>query len=148
MQKTKLLTMAALLTAIVGCVFQSSQVTVQDPAEVEEIAQIRIPPSAKGLHCEYDTGGMDPMAYGRFEIPAADLPTVLEGMGKGDRVRPYEGYSNVTVHKMDETWWQPDELKSPQVAEWTSSSGFVVNLIFGETAEPGTLTVYFFNFST
>jgi len=89
--------------------------------------------------------GIDPLAYGRFDIPAADLPAVLDRMPKGGKVEPYSGYSNVTSHQMGEPWWQPGQIREPRVAEW-SEPGFSVNLLVGKSGQSDILTVYFFNF--
>ncbi|OWK42417.1 hypothetical protein FRUB_04495 [Fimbriiglobus ruber] len=118
---------------------------MSDPAEVQRLTRITVPPSATGLECRTESG-IDPLAYGRFNIPAADLPAVLDRMPKDGRVGPYTGYSNVTSHQMSEPWWQPGQLREPRVAEW-SEPGFSINLMFGDSEQPGTLTVYFFNFS-
>jgi len=134
---------AATVVALAGC-GRVTPATVTDPAEVQRLARITVPPSATGLQCRTECG-IDPLAYGRFEIPAADLPAVLDRIPKGDKVEPYTGYSNVTSHQMSEAWWQPGQLREPRVAEW-SEPGFSVNLMFGEAGPPGTLTVYFFNF--
>lgn len=118
--------------------------TISDPAEVQRLARITLPASMTGLQCR-TVCGIDPLYYGRFDVPAADLPLVLDQMPKDRKVEPYSGYSNVTSHKMSEPWWQPGQLREPQVAEW-SEPGFSVNLMFGESGQPGVLTVYFFNF--
>lgn len=85
------------------------------------------------------------MAYGRFEIPATDLNRILDRIRDGGTVKPFGGYSHVTTHAMTETWWRPDRLREPRVAEW-SEPGFSVNLMFGKTDQIGMLTVYFVNF--
>jgi hypothetical protein len=131
------------VVALAGC-GRVTPATVSDPAEVQRLARITVPPSATGLQCQTECG-IDPLAYGRFDVPAADLPAVLDRMPKDGRVGPYTGYSNVTSHQMGEAWWQPGQLQQPRVAEW-SEPGFSVNLMFGESGQPGTLTVYFFNF--
>ncbi len=134
---------ASALVAFTGC-GRVTPATVSDPAEVQRLARITIPPSVAGLRCRTECG-IDPLYYGRFDIPAADLPAVLDRMPKDRKVEPYTGYSNVTSHQMGEPWWQPGQLREPQVAEW-SEPGFSVNLMFGESEQPGVLTVYFFNF--
>jgi len=124
----------------------SGPAVVTDPAEVQRVARIPIPSSASGL--EYRTeSGIDWLVYGRFDIPAADLPAVLAGMPADGRVELYTGYSNVSSHQMAEPWWRPDQLRGVRTAEW-SATGFSVNLMFGETGPPGMLTVYFFNFTS
>ncbi len=131
------------LLAISGC-GRLTPVSVTAPADVQRDARITIPPSATGMRCVAMTG-IDPLYYGRFDIPAADLATVLDRMPADSKVMPYTGYSNVTVHKMSEDWWQPGKLGKPHVAEW-SEPGFSVNLMFGDSKQPGILTVYFYNF--
>jgi hypothetical protein len=116
-----------------------------NPAEVQRAARIPIPASATSLRWGSEHG-IDSLTYGRFEIPAGDLKLVLAGMPAQEQIRPYTGWSNVTAHKMSETWWQPELLRDPRVAEW-SSPGFSVNLMFGESGQPGVVTVYFFNFT-
>jgi len=119
---------------------------VTDPGEAQRAAGIPIPPSASGLECRINSG-VDRLAYGRFDIPAADLPTVLAGMPADTRVETYTGgYSNVTSHQISDPWWRPDLLRVVRKAEW-SSQGFSINLLIGETGAPGMLTVYFFNFA-
>ncbi len=129
--------------ALAGC-GPVAPTIVSDPAEVQQLARIIMPPSATGLECRTERG-IDPLTYGRFDIPAADLPAILDRMPKGGLVALYADYSNVTSHQMSEPWWQPGLLREPRVAEW-SEPGFSVNLLFGESGAPGVLTVYFFNF--
>jgi hypothetical protein len=131
------------LIALAGC-SRLTPTTVSDSSEVQRLARITIPASAAGLQCRTECG-IDPLTYGRFDIPAADLPAVLDRMPKDRKVAPYSGYSNVTSHQMSEPWWQPGRLREPRVAEW-SEPGFSVNLMFGESEQSGVLTVYFFNF--
>jgi hypothetical protein len=139
----KCLVVVAVLLAVTGC-GEVTPATVSDINEVQRVAQITIPPSATGLQCRFERG-IDPLAYGRFEIPTADLSKVLDTIPKDSKIQSYSGYSNVTSHTMSETWWQPGLLREPQVAEG-SKPGFSVNLMFGETEQPGIVTVYFFNF--
>lgn len=136
---------AAALVAVAGC-GRVTPATVSDPAEVQRLARIAIPPSAVGLHCRTECG-IDRLTYGRFDLPAADLPRLLAQVPQDGRVGGYSGYSNVTSHEMSEAWWQPGRLGHPRVAEW-SEPGFSVNLLFGESDRAGILTVYFFNFET
>jgi len=75
-----------------------------------------------------------------------DLPLVLAGMPGEQKAKPYSGYSNVTSHKMNQAWWQPESLEQKQVADW-SMPGYSVNLLIGENRSKDTVTVYFFNFS-
>ncbi len=133
---------AVTLMALAGC-GRVSPTHVSDPAEVCRLARITVPQSAKGLQCRTECG-IDSLAYGRFDIPIDDLPTVLGRMPKDGTMGPYTGYSHVTSHQMGEVWWQPGQLRQPRVAEW-SEPGFSVNLMFWES-EQGTLTVYFYNF--
>lgn len=135
-------TMLTLIT-ISGC-GGVSPIMVTDLAEVQRLARITIPPSAIGLQCRTESG-IDPLVYGRFDIPASDLQAVLEQMPKSGKVEPYIGYSNVTSHQIQEDWWRPDQLREPKIVEWTEP-GFSINLMFGEAGPPGTLTLYFFNF--
>jgi hypothetical protein len=138
------LLITTLSLAFAGCVPQSPTV-ITDPAEVQRLARICIPPSATNLHCR-TMCGIDRVTYGRFEIPLANLKSVLDRAPSDCEVKPYEGgYSNVTAHTMTEPWWKPDRLRDPRVAEWMEP-GFSVNLMFGETDDVGMLTVYFFNF--
>lgn len=118
---------------------------VKDVAEVRRLARITIPASASNVRCATEHG-IDSLVYGRFDIPAADLPLVLAATPAGEKVRPDDGYSNVAAHKTGEPWWQPGRLKERKVADW-STPGFSVNLLFGEAGQPGIVTVYFFNFS-
>ncbi len=134
---------AIALVALAGC-GRITPATVTDPAEVQRLARITVPPSAAGLQCRTECG-IDPLIYGRFYIPTADLRAVLDRMPKDCKIEPYSKYSNVTSHQMSEPWWQPGQIREPQVAEW-SEPGFSVNLMFGEAGQPGILTVYFFNF--
>jgi hypothetical protein len=134
---------AVAVVTLAGC-GRVTPTTVTDPAEVQRLARITVPPSATGLQCRTECG-IDPLYYGRFEIPAADLSAVLDRMPKDRRVESYSGYSKVTSHQMGEPWWQPGQLREPRVAEW-SEPGFSVNLMFGESGQPGVLTIYFFNF--
>lgn len=140
--RSRLIVVAAFV-ALAGC-GRVTSATVSDPAEVQRLARITVPPSATGLECRTECG-IDPLAYGRFDIPTADLPAVLDRMPKDRKVEPYTGYSNVTSHQMSEPWWQPGQLREPRVAEW-SEPGFSVNLLVGDSGRPGILTVYFFNF--
>lgn len=133
----------ALLFALAGC-GPDTPTVVTAPAEVERLTRITIPPTATGLQCRTESG-IDQLAYGRFDIPAADLSKVLDQMPKDGRVEPYTGSSNVISHQMSEAWWQPGQLREPRVATW-SEPGFSVNLLFGVSGSTGTLTVYFFNF--
>lgn len=134
---------AVAVIALAGCGSVTPAV-VSDPAAVQRLARITVPSSATNLECRTERG-IDPLTYGRFDIPAADLPAVLSRMPKDGRVGPYTGYSNVTSHQMSEPWWQPGQLRESRVAGW-SEPGFSVNLLVGESGQPGILTVYFFNF--
>ena len=133
----------ATLMALSGC-GRVAPDAVTDPVEVRRLARVTVPPSASGLQCRTQRG-IDRLTYGRFDIPTGDLPAVLDRMPGGGRVGPYAGYSHVTSHQMGEAWWQPGQLRQPRVAEWSEPS-FSVNLMFGESGQPGTVTVYFFNF--
>jgi len=125
-----LLLMVAFLS---GCGPQRNP-AVKDVAEIQPLARITIPASASNVRCATEHG-IDSLTYGRFDIPAAELRSVLAGMPAGVEVRPYGAYSNVTAHKMRESWWQPAQLKERKVANW-STPGFSVNLLFGE-GDPG-----------
>jgi hypothetical protein len=128
-----------------GC-GKSGPEVVTDPAAVRRLARIPIPASATGLECRAERG-LDTLAYGRFDVPAADLQALLAGVPDGARVGPLTGYSNVTAHPAAEPWWRPDLVREPRVAEW-SAPGFSGNLLFGASDRPGIVTVYFFNFTT
>ncbi len=145
--RTGLLLFGFIAVALTGCFMSSTQTTVQDPAQVEQLARIRIPKSATDVHCVYDSGGIDQMIYGRFDVPEADLPQILEAMPEGYQVSSNGEHSSVMIHKIDDSWWKPSDLQSPQAAEWTLPGPFAVNLLFGKTAKSDVLTVYFFNFS-
>jgi hypothetical protein len=131
------------VVALAGCGQQRNPI-VNDVSEIHRLARITIPGSASNVHCAAEQG-IDSAVYGRFDVPAADLPLVLGGMPVGEKVQPYDGYSNVTSHKKSEPWWQPGLLSKPKVANWTMP-GFSVNLLFGEAGQAGVVTLYFFNF--
>lgn len=142
----RIVTVALMVVVAVlsGCSQQQSP-KIKDIAEIQRLARITIPASASNVHCATEHG-IDSLVYGRFDIPAADLRLVIADMPASEKIMPYNGYSNVTSHKMSEIWWQPEHLKKRMVANW-SKRGFAVNLLFGEAGQPALLTVYFFNFS-
>jgi hypothetical protein len=137
-------TIISLLAALSGCA-QDRDRQVSDAAEIQRLARITIPASASNVHCATQDG-IDSVAYGRFDLPAADLHLVLANMPANEKVRPFDGYSNVTSHTIRQPWWQPKQVNGPQVVNW-SIPGFSVNLYFGEGQEPGIMTLYFFNFT-
>lgn len=124
------------------------------PTTVQKLARLPIPPSATNGMCRTDRDDIGPFDlpqpdhryWGRFDIPSADLPLVLAGMPKDAPPKQFAGDSNVLTHTHAEAWWQPRQLRDPQVAEW-SAPGFSTNLLIGNTGQDGMLTVYFFNFS-
>lgn len=130
--------------AIAGCSVSGNR-EVTSHAEIQRLARMRIPLAATNLRCATESD-MDQLAYGRFEIPANDLNLVLAQIPADTTVKPFDGYSNVTSHRMQESWWQPELLKDPRIADW-SEPGFSWNLMIGESADPKTVTVYFFNFT-
>ena len=121
---------------------------IKDRVDIQRQARITIPLSAKNIRCATDAGGggRDVATYGRFDIPASDLPLVLAKMPSDEKVSLYDGYSNVTSHNKDVSWWQPEMLLRKQVADW-AAPGYSVNLLFGYAGEEETVTVYFYNFS-
>ena len=121
---------------------------IQDSAQAEPLARIRIPTSATNFHCIFEDHGPDQVVYGRFDVPEADLPQVLQGMPEDVRVGPNGEHSSIMSYKIDESWWNPDELQSSQGVGWIQEGPFSVSLLFGKTSESGVLTVYFFNSST
>jgi hypothetical protein len=142
-------TMRAFVTAVVavaavGCV-GAKPTAITDPAEAQCVARITVPSSATGLLCVREDG-LDSFFHGRFDIPAADLPSLLDRMPADRKVEPHIKYSYVAAHQSAEPWWQPGQLRAPRVAEW-AEPGFAVHLLFGESDSPGVLTVYFCNFS-
>ena len=132
-----------LIFALTGCGSQE-MVAVTDRSEVERIARFPVPASAGGLQCRTESGKSRTVC-GRFEIPAVDLPKILERMPAEAKVTLDNGRSNVILHKLNEPWWKPEQIRNGQVAEWTEAN-FSVNLLFGESLQPGISTVYFFNF--
>jgi hypothetical protein len=133
-------------TALAGCSASDAQIT--DRGDIQRQARITIPESATNIHCATDADHRGPNAatYGRFDIAKGDLPLVLAGMPGEQKTKPYDGYSNVTSHKMSRLWWQPESLQQKQVADW-SMPGYSVNLLIGENGKKDSVTVYFFNFS-
>ena len=131
---------------LAGCSASDAQIT--DPGDIQRQARITIPASANNIHCATDAVHRGPNAaiYGRFDIPKGDLALVLAGMPGEPKTKPYDGYSNLTSHKMGQPWWQPESLERKQVADW-SMPGYSVNLLIGENRKKDTITVYFFNFS-
>lgn len=127
----------------------SSNTEIKNLAEIQRQARITIPASARNVRCASDAvhRGPDTATYGRFDIPAADLPLVLAAMPEGNKVRPFKGYSNVMVRQKSEPWWQPETLTQKRVVDW-SMAGYSVNLLIGNGGDEGIVTVYFFNFST
>jgi hypothetical protein len=129
-----------------GCSNSDAQIT--NLADIQRLARIDIPASARNIKCATDAvyRGPNVATYGRFDIPKADLHLVLGGMPAEQKAKPYEGYSNVTSRKISQPWWQPEALKRKQVADWSMPS-YSVNLLIGEDGSGDTVTVYFFNFS-
>src|SRR4051794_22779653 len=111
---------------LAGC--SSSDADISDPGDIQRHARITIPASANNIHCATDAVHRGPNAatYGRFDIPNADLHLVLTGMPGEQKINSYSGYSNVTSHKMNQPWWQPESLERKQVADW-STPGYSVN---------------------
>lgn len=131
---------------LAGC--HGSDAEITDLEDIRRLAQLTIPASASNLRCATDAvhRGPDVAIYGRFDIPKADLSLVMAGAPGDQKIRPYSGYSNVTSHKMDQPWWQPDSLEQKREADW-STPGYSVNLLIGENGSQDAVTVYFFNFS-
>jgi hypothetical protein len=131
---------------IAGCSASDAEIT--DLGDIQRQARITIPASANNIHCATDAvhRGPNVASYGRFDIPKTDLSLVLAGMPGDQKTKPYSGYSNVTSHKMNQPWWQPESLEQKQMADW-SMPGYSVNLLIGENGGKDTVTVYFFNFS-
>lgn len=133
-------------TAFAGCSVSDAPIT--DRGDIQRQARITIPESATNIHCATDAVYRGPNAatYGRFDIPKGELSLVLAGMPGEQKTTSYDGYSNVTSHKMSQAWLQPELLERKQMADW-SMPGFSVNLLIGENGNKDTITVYFFNFS-
>lgn len=141
------------LLVVVACGCSPVPPVYTTPTAVSKLARIPIPPSATNVMCRTDlddTGYLpapDHAAWGRFDIPAADLPLVLAAMPSDENVKPYSGHSHVMSHQPAEAWWHPEQLRNPRMAEWgVMGPKCAVNLMFGETGSDGTLTVYFYSF--
>jgi hypothetical protein len=119
-----------------------------DPVVVSKLARITVPPSATHVFCRDDRDtdgwlsipGPDHAVWGRFDIPAADLPLVLAAMPKDARQE-----SSISTHKLSESWWQPEQLLNPKSVSW-STPGFAFHLDYGD-GEGGLVRIYFFNHS-
>ena len=150
--RTRLLAAAVVFLALSGCK-PSPPPVYTDAVTVSKLARIPVPPSATNIHCRDDRDddswpsipGPDYAIWGRFDIPAADLPLVLAQMPKEVKVKPGTEHSDFTNDDVPEAWWQPDQLRVPQAVGWMMPS-FSVKLLFGESGPDGMLTVYFFNF--
>ena len=143
---------AIAVCALTGCGTGPTSRPVTNPVEIGRLARITIPASATGLQSATDHGvswfsAPDYAVWGRFDIPEGDLPLVLAGTQEENKAKPYPGYSNVTSHTTPEPWWHPEQLRNPQVAEWSLvGPRFSVNLMSGGSEQDGMVTVYFFNF--
>lgn len=147
----RLITAFTPLIALVGCNPPPPPVHT-DPLKVQQLARIPIPPSATNVMCRTDSDDQswfpapDYATWGRFDIPAADLPKVLDRMPKDEKPKPHSGGPGFGHPAVAEGWWHPEQLKNPQEASW-SEPGFAYRLLFGGSDQDGTLTVYFFNHS-
>mgnify|MGYP005841029321 CR=1 FL=1 len=137
---TRCLLWALPLGLSAGCLPFGDDEIVTDPKKVGAYARIRIPASATGLIARTEAG-IDRLTYGRFDIPAADLPDVLASLPSDHKT----GASGVFVHKFSEPWWRPEEIADPKSAE-ASAPGFAWKLLYGDSGTPGTVTVYFVHF--
>lgn len=150
--RSHLVVACGLLAVVAGCKPPPPPVHTA-PTTVQQLARVTIPPSATNVMCRTDRDdvsqfellpALDHRYWGRFDIPAADLPLVLAGAPKDTQAKPFTGDSKVLDHARTEAWWQPRQLRDPQVAEW-SAPGFSINLLIGITGQDGMLTVYFAN---
>jgi hypothetical protein len=126
-----------------GCSGQNREIT--NRGEIQVLANMILPPTATNARCATETG-RDQLAYGRFEIATKDLSHFLAQIPADVKIESFDGVSNVTSHKMTESWWRPELLKNPRIVEW-SKPGFSWNLMLGDPPEPETVTIYFFNFT-
>jgi hypothetical protein len=112
-----------------GCAAGDAE--IKERADIERCARITISASARNIRCATDAvhRGPNVATYGRFDFPISDLPLVLARMPAGEKTVPYDNYSNVTSHAMNQPWWQPDQLTRKRVANW-SMPGYSVNLLF------------------
>lgn len=135
---------ALLLFCGCGLGFGERPRDVSDRYLAGKYARITIPESATNFHCRTEKG-IDRATYGRFDISAAELKQIIDGMPKDGKHEAYAGYSHVTSHVMNESWWQPEQLQNRKVIEWSLPS-FSVNLLYGDSGTSESITIYFFNF--
>lgn len=134
------------LAAVAILVLTGCGATLGRREDVEKYARITIPATATDLRCRTERG-LDAAYWGRFDLPAADLPEFLAQVPADGRVADdAAARSPVMTQPVAEPWWHPGEVRRPRTAEW-SSPGFTVNLLFGESERTGVVAVYFFNFS-
>jgi hypothetical protein len=126
--------------------WDSDPAVINEPVKAARLARITIPDSATNLECRHVYGGMDDLIYGRFDIPVADLDKLLANVPANEKVQDDDDFS-VWSRQMNEAWWQPKQLRNRKSVSW-NQSGFGVSLLFGESDQVNTLTVYFFNGET
>lgn len=117
------------------------------PAQIEQAAAIKLPPSARAIHSTYESF-QDYNLHVRFEMDAADLPAFTAQL---PITQPLTStMPNSIVSTINQVWWQPTSATTFQAVEESVNlpNGPQSIALLIDTTNPTTYIVYVAAFST